>query len=260
MSDEEIKLKKKKKKKKIFDEDGVEIIKKKKKKKKKDDLKLLEQKIARLESELDKKSKFDKFDKKDQFVKKKKSNNKAIYIGAVFLLIILASVFLGLGKSSGNKTKRPKNFGAQPYTSKVSMTEINAKEESGGKISISLSEVQRDLFVLFKYDKNKVENRSFGTQGLPLLSYISPNGDLVVAVSMCEPCKSIRFRIEPDGTLTCLACGTKFDMETLAGISGACVQYPPDEVKYTIQGDKIMVDPFQKMASGKTVATWKPRI
>jgi hypothetical protein len=67
-------------------------------------------------------------------------------------------------------------------------------------------------------------------------------GELFVGVSYCPPCEGEGQRIESDGTLTCEACGTKRNLETNEGISGACRLYPLDEVPSAVSGDLITLD------------------
>ena len=87
---------------------------------------------------------------------------------------------------------------------------------------------------------------------IPLLSYITQSGRVVTAVSMCEPCRSTRFHIE-DKKIVCNACGTEWNLETLKGIQGGCLNYPPDVIPSTIEKDRIQIDE-------KNVTQWKPRV
>lgn len=206
---------------------------------------------------MSKKRKKRDFSKKDQFVQKK--NNNTMYM-MVFSFII-AVVIIGYvalsgssgGSSSSGKSKNPnrKKVGAVTYDANTEMTDIKSKIENG-KIVVSLDDIKKNKLAGFTYPKNQVDT-GIGKQPLPLLAYITPSGDLVVAVSMCEPCKSLKFHYETDGTMTCNACGTKWDIETLEGISGACTIYPPDERKYTIKDGKVYIDESE-------VENWKPRV
>jgi len=87
---------------------------------------------------------------------------------------------------------------------------------------------------------------------IPLLAYVTQSGRVVTAVSMCEPCKSTRFRIQ-DKNLVCNACNTEWDLETLKGIKGGCLNYPPDVIPSTIEKGRIIIDE-------KVVTQWKPRV
>jgi nitrite reductase/ring-hydroxylating ferredoxin subunit len=119
------------------------------------------------------------------------------------------------------------------YTSDVSMSNVTATQDKK-QISVFLSDVTSKKIVYFEYQKA-------GSAPIPMMAYVKPSGKLFVGVSFCPPCKGTRQRIGADGTLTCESCGTKRDLETGAGISGACRLYPVDEVPATVTGGKIVV-------------------
>lgn len=119
------------------------------------------------------------------------------------------------------------------YASPVEMARVEATA-SAKAISISVGDVIAKRNVYFEYKKP-------GGQALPLIAYIKPSGKLFVGISYCPPCRSTAQRIEPDGTLTCGSCGTKRDLETEAGISGACKLYPLDEMPVKVVGDRIEI-------------------
>jgi uncharacterized membrane protein len=140
-------------------------------------------------------------------------------------------------------SSQPKIGGSMDYTGQtVRMTDIQAKV-GNGKISIPLNDVMEKRIVRFEYEGN-------GTT-IPLLSYMTQAGKLVTAVSMCEPCRSTRFHIK-EKTLVCNACYTEWNLETLKGIKGGCLNYPPEVIPSTIEKDRIVIDE-------KTVTQWKPR-
>jgi hypothetical protein len=122
---------------------------------------------------------------------------------------------------------------AAAYTATIQMTNVTPTQDKK-QISISLSDLKSDKIVYFEYQKA-------GSPPIPMMAYIKPSGKLFVGVSLCPPCQSKRQRIDADGTLTCESCGTKRDLETGVGISGACRLYPADEVPATVVGGKIIV-------------------
>jgi hypothetical protein len=167
-------------------------------------------------------------------------------------LAIAAFLLGGMGywiiqKNSGVNAK----FSSQPkVTEKVDysgqtirMTDIEAKL-GNGKISIPLDVVKENKIVYFQYEGNGVK--------IPLLSYITPAGRVVTAISMCEPCRSTRFHIE-DKTIVCNACNTIWNLETLKGIQGGCLNYPPDVIPSTIEKGHIQIDE-------EIVTQWEPRV
>ena len=123
------------------------------------------------------------------------------------------------------------------------MTDIQAKVEKG-KISIPLDVVKEKKMVRFEYEDNGDK--------IPLLAYITQTGRVVTAVSMCEPCRSTRFHIN-DKKIVCNACATEWNLETLKGIQGGCLNYPPDVIPSTIEKDRIQIDE-------KIITQWKPRV
>ena len=117
------------------------------------------------------------------------------------------------------------------YSSTIKMTDASATQ---GKTStsISLSSVTTSKIVYFEYKP------ASGT-AIPMIAYVKPSGKLFVGVGYCIPCKGTRQRIDADGTLTCEACGTKRNLETIAGLSGTCRLYPLDEIPATASGGQI---------------------
>jgi hypothetical protein len=186
-------------------------------------------------------------DKKEKVLGEKKSKRALIPISLSVSAIILIGV--GYWIIEGNTGSNPKVSSQPKVTEKVDytgqtvrMTDIQVKVEKG-KISIPLDVVREKKMVRFEYDNN-------GNK-IPLLAYITQTGRVVTAVSMCEPCRSTRFHIQ-DKTLVCNACATEWNLETLKGIQGGCLNYPPDVIPSTIVKDRIQIDE-------KIVAQWKPR-
>lgn len=113
-----------------------------------------------------------------------------------------------------------------------------------GKIRIPLDLIQQKKFVAFQYVTP--------ANNVPLLAYISNEGKLVTAVSMCEPCNSKRFHIQGE-KLVCNSCGSTWELNNLDAISGACGKYPPDAIPSVVLGNEILIDEI-------VVANWKRRI
>jgi len=124
----------------------------------------------------------------------------------------------------------------------ISMTDIVAKVENG-KISIPLDLVKEKKMVRFEYEGKGLK--------IPLLAYVTLAGRVVTAISMCEPCRSTRFHIQ-DQALVCNACNTEWNLETLKGIRGGCMNYPPEVIPSTVEKDSVLIEE-------KVVLGWKPR-
>ena len=189
-------------------------------------------------------------DKKSKFTQAKKSNTGIYVIAGVVVVVLLAvGGFMASKKSSGTDAGAV-NVGTVSYQ-QAEFAATTAKE-SGGDIVLDVNELKTK-----KSETFNIPGISFslanGTafDNLPLLAYISPSGNIVVATSLCEPCSGTTFHIEGD-QLVCNSCGTRWTLDGLQGVSGGCTTYPPETVKYTVQGDKLII----KKAD---LQNWKPR-
>jgi hypothetical protein len=195
--------------------------------------------------------------------KKGKASNRTWIIAAVVVAAIVGLVILsGTGAQDGSGPtvtteeqsyigrllptgyEPPQIGGVSLYTQTHAMSDATATQ-ADGTVSIPTDSVRQDKIVRFAY------TRADGAS-LPMLAYLKPSGELFVGVNYCPPCEGEGQRIEADGTLTCESCGTKRDLETNSGISGACRLYPLDEVPATIDGDSIRVD-------GAVLDAWMPQ-
>ncbi len=190
--------------------------------------------------------------KKAQPAPKKRSSRNVWIIAAVAVVAVVAIATLASGGSKGASSapsgpeaqyvgrllpdgyQAPKVASQTLYTKAVAMTQIAATQDADG-FSVPLDSVVGDKIVRFDYQ------RSDG-KVLPMIAYVKPSGGLFVGVSYCPPCEGEGQRIEADGTLTCESCGTKRNLETNVGISGACKLYPLDEIPSTVSADRIVVD------------------
>ena len=185
-------------------------------------------------------------DKKEKVLGEKRRKPYWVPISLAVIAFLLAGV--GYRVIKGNTAADPR-VSTQPKVSEkvdyagqsIRMADIQAKVENG-KISIPLDVLKEKKMVRFEYQGN----------GVPLLAYVTPSGRVVTAVSMCEPCRSTRFHIE-DKKIVCNACGTEWNLETLKGIQGGCLNYPPDVIPSTIDKDRIQIDE-------KNITQWRPRV
>lgn len=169
----------------------------------------------------------------------------------VLSLVLVALVLGGIGywliwggTSTQSNIPSQKVTGRVDYTGQtISMVDIQAKVENG-KISIPLDVVMEKKIVRFEYEGQGLK--------IPLLSYITLAGRVITAVSMCEPCRSTRFHIK-DKTLVCNACNTEWNLDSLKGIRGGCIDYPPEVIPSTVEKGRILIDE-------KVVLNWKPRV
>jgi len=171
---------------------------------------------------------------------------KFVFLGVAGIILVfgLLTLFNSL-PSQANPVieQQPVVTGGVQYPqSPTEMRPVQAKTENG-KILLPLETVLEKKFVAFDYQSPR------GV--IPLLAYVSPDGKVVTAVSMCEPCNSTRFHIRSD-ELICNSCGTTWELANLSGVSGACQKYPPDPLPSTITGNEIQIDEA-------IVASWTPR-
>jgi len=186
--------------------------------------------------------------KKDKFVQKEASSSRHL-IAMVALLVavlgVVAAVYLAGGKQS--RSQGDSIYGRAP----IEMTPVSAAVAERS-LTIPLTEVKGKKLVSFNYEVVRIPDDKGGERALPLLSYIAPSGRVVTAVSLCEPCKSFTFHTEVDGTLVCNVCGTRWELENLKAVSGACGAYPPLEIANEVEGGMIKIKEADLLA-------WKPR-
>lgn len=139
-----------------------------------------------------------------------------------------------LGRFLPEGYEAPKLTKPSLYTSTVPMTRIAGTQNATG-ISVPLSEIVANKNVSFEYVKADGDK-------IPLLAFVRPSGKVFLGVSFCPPCQGEGQTIAGDGTLTCDSCGTKRELESQRGISGACKLYPLDELPATVSGDDVVVD------------------
>jgi len=187
-------------------------------------------------------------DKKEKVIGGKKGRPSWLIVLLVVVVIALGGIAYWLiQRNTGASPKvssQPKVSGKVDYSGQtVKMTDVVAKVENG-KIIIPVHEVKEKKIVRFEYEGKGIK--------IPLLAYLTMAGRVVTAISMCEPCKSTRFHIK-DKSMVCNACYTEWSLETLKGISGGCMNYPPEVIPNTLEKDSIVIDE-------KVVINWKPRV
>lgn len=156
-----------------------------------------------------------------------------IAIGAIVVGVAFIMVMTFAGKSS------PGAIAA----SVVQQIPATTAATQGGKVSVSAQEVAEKKLVYWDYKE--------GGKNVPLLAYVTPSGAMKLAARLCEPCKGYSFRVE-GSTLICNTCGTKWDLESSKGISGGCLDYPPEVLPSSLADGKLVGEEAK-------IASWKPR-
>lgn len=176
-----------------------------------------------------------------------KGPNKLIIASTLFVILAVIGVFYVKSSNSNQIVSRYEggdyrlNETFEYENSPISMTNIKSTINAD-KIKISLEKIKKSKLVYIDVE---------GTDNA-LTAFITNAGRLVVAVAMCEPCRSTRFRIE-EYNLVCETCGTRWNLNDLTGLSGGCPQYAPENLPYEVNGDYVYVDK-------QIVYEWKPRI
>ena len=182
--------------------------------------------------------------KQERFTAPKKNYTLIYVLVAVFVVVGALSInFMAGGGEKTVADANAYNVGAPvDYQNPVEMTDIT-NTVADGKVAINLDEVKKAGIIFTEYNQ--------GGKQLKLTAWVSPSGNVTAAVSMCEPCRGDRFHIEGK-EIVCNVCGTRWTLEDLQGVSGGCLTYPPDKVKYEVKDGKILMDEAQ-------IQAWQPR-
>jgi uncharacterized membrane protein len=188
----------------------------------------------------------DRSEKKEKLLKK----NKLISLGVIVLTLsagaITASWLPWKSEAVAKKLAGSQVTNSISYKNQnIPMTPVSATVKAG-MLEISLDAVKEKKIVSFAYGKKGQPSP------IPLMAYLTPSGKLITAVSMCEPCRSSKFHIEGE-RMVCNTCSTKWELESLQGIEGGCLKYPPEVIAHTLQGNKILIKETD-------ILSWKPRV
>lgn len=124
----------------------------------------------------------------------------------------------------------------------------------GTKVYVPLSfvEEQRLVFLDLRIE-NRLNEITYNSRIIPLSLYkdgeylplviiLTLSRKITSGIRVCEPCGSFSFHIIQEKYLDCDVCHTRWDVESLKGISGACTDYPPPELPSSLIGDSIEID------------------
>jgi len=177
--------------------------------------------------------------KREKVLNQRSGSNKKGFIAAgVIVLFVSAIIFYINAKPSKEEAvinQQPKITDAVNYPFTRFDHFYSIAFEQNGKIILPLDVVKEKKFVKFDYQ---------GTNSsIPLLAYLTEDGKVVTAISLCEPCDSKDFHIQ-GSNLICNSCGTTWDLNNLDAISGSCGKYPPDPVPSKVVGNEIQIDEY----------------
>ncbi|NPE31028.1 DUF2318 domain-containing protein [Methanococcoides sp. SA1] len=104
-------------------------------------------------------------------------------------------------------------------------------EISGNIVTIPVQAIEESVNTHFKVNSETGE--------IAVMAY-KLGDDIIVRSNVCPPCGSIGFSLD-NGVLVCDSCRTRFDASTGEGIQGSCVEYPKENIPYTISDGNIVM-------------------
>lgn len=168
----------------------------------------------------------------------KRNYKKGTYFGIIILSLIAVLIFYVNAKPSKEEAiieAQPKVTDNIAYPTARLDHYYSIAFVKDGKIILPLDIVKEKKFIKFDYaSANAV---------IPLLAYLTEDGKVVTAISICEPCDSKDFHIQ-GSNLICNSCGTTWDLNNLEALSGSCGKYPPDPIPSKIVGNEIQIDEY----------------
>jgi hypothetical protein len=168
--------------------------------------------------------------------KEVKKNNNVVYMLIGVILVSVAGYWFFNGAQNQSQ-----------YANLVAGTMLkNPSVSANGIVTVStqIAEDKKLLFIdlklstpqtQFTYNGRIIPLSMYQNGGyLPLLLIYSPSGGVIGGIRACEPCGSFSFHIVDGKYLECDLCHTRWDVETLKGVSGGCVNFPPPTLKTTV--------------------------
>ncbi|MBT3283179.1 DUF2318 domain-containing protein [Candidatus Bathyarchaeota archaeon] len=178
-----------------------------------------------------KKSRKNRNKRKRQQQEEKSGMDKNTMVMGAILAIILG--YWGLSQLGGNDF--PEQITGVFYSDPVVSSET-------GRVTVPEDVVKMNklTFVDLKLD-NRTEGFTYmgreidlttyrDAEYLPLIIISTPKGKTISGIRVCEPCLSFSFQMIEGKYLRCDICGTRWDIETLQGIDGGCMNYPPPKL------------------------------
>ena len=182
--------------------------------------------------------------KKERVLKNASTKSKKIYwwtAGAIVIIFLVIYYSSQPAKEYKVIKEQPKVVDFVTYPSLRYDASYSVAFAKDGKIILPLDVVKEKKMVKFEYFTRNIS--------IPILAYLSEEGKIIIAISICEPCDSKDFHIR-SSNLICNSCGTTWNLNNLEAISGACGEFPPDPIPSTVIGNEIQID--EKLVLGWT--------
>ncbi len=180
---------------------------------------------------------------------------KVLALGFAVFALIFGGAYGYQAWQAGQAVGGPSLTDSVSYEgTQVAMTVVEATQTAEG-LSFPVAEVEANSLIRVNYERTQPMPQEYqqlvGGNSLPILAYVAPDGSLVAASSFCEPCRSLDFHIEGD-KLVCNVCFTTWELSTLEGVQGGCLDYPPEEVTAEVRGDQVFLP-------AADLEAWQPR-
>lgn len=187
------------------------------------------------------------------YLEARQRKRRKIFGGA--LAIALLGIGLFVWANSGRyESKSGGNYFLEEtpkYNQKTEMKEVKLTVENG-LVKIPLQAIRENKIIYTEYTGGDGKKKYYGDfTVMPMMAFVSTAGRVVLSTAICEPCYGTKFYLEGED-LVCVTCGTRWRNADLFGIGGGCVKYPPEELKYEVQGDNLVVPEIK-------LANWQPR-
>jgi hypothetical protein len=168
------------------------------------------------------------------------TNRNTLVVAAVFVVIL---GYYGINQLTGSGYPNLVSgiFYDSPMvsaeTGKVTVPKEIVESNKLVFVDVKLENVTEE----FTYLGRKIILSSYrNAEYFPLIIMETPKGKIQSGIRVCEPCSSFSFHIIDGKYLSCDACGTRWDIETLQGISGGCMNYPPPKLTTGLATDIII--------------------
>ena len=177
-----------------------------------------------------KKSRKNRDKRKRQQEQNRGSNRNTIVMGAIMVIVLGYWGFSQLGGTDFPAEITGvfyDNAMISPETGRVTVPEDVVEMNKLTFVDIKLdSRTEAFTYIGREIDLTTYRDAEY----LPLIIISTPKGKTISGIRVCEPCLSFSFHMVEGKYLRCDACGTIWDIETLQGLSGGCMNYPPPKL------------------------------